>query len=302
MTPELAPPARQGAAEHARLLLRLMRVEKPLCASTFVFLGAWLSGQAGAMAEPRVFVGALAVFCITAFGFVINDVCDVAVDALGKPDRPLASALVSREVAIGLAAGLALAGLVLSLALGGAAAAIGVAATALSAVYSLRLKRTVLLGNASVALLVSAVLVFGAVVACTPAGEGAACALGGTVWVAAAITFSFILAQEALATLEDERDDRAVGYRTTATVLGPGRAAVLVRVLLLVFIAAALAPWLLGDAGVAYGAAVVVGSIVPVGVALWWLRSPLEKRRVDAAVRLMRYVWVTGFLPLGLLG
>jgi geranylgeranylglycerol-phosphate geranylgeranyltransferase len=282
--------ARRPSRMHA--LLRLMRVEKPLCATAFVFLGAWLAAPGGAFVSPRLLVAALAVFCITAFGFVVNDLCDVAVDTIGKPARPLPAGEVTPAAARTAALLLAAGGVLLSAALGPGPALFGAAATALSAAYSMRLKRTVLLGNACVALLVGAVLVFGAVVVAEPVPA---------VWIAAGITFSFIVAQEALFTLEDEHEDRAAGYRTTATVLGTARTARLVRALLLAFAGAALAPWVAGFAGGAYLVAMATCSIAPALVLWWWLRAPVAAARVSAAVRLSRLLWVTGFVPLALL-
>ena len=107
----------------------------------------------------------------------------------------------------------------------------------LSAAYSYRLKNTLLLGNAAVGLLVGAVIVFGAAMA----GGVTTAALA-----AAAMACCYITAQEVLFNLEDEADDRAAGLRTTATRLGVPRAAVLLRALLVVFIAVAMVPcaWL----------------------------------------------------------
>jgi geranylgeranylglycerol-phosphate geranylgeranyltransferase len=276
-----------------RTMARLMRVEKPLCATAFVFLGAWLGGApVAALAAPRMGLAAACIFFITAFGFVINDCCDWAVDTIGKPGRPLPSRQVSLRAARVYALALAAAGVACGLLLGGLPTLVAFAATALSAAYSYRLKSTLLLGNASVALLVSAVLVFGALVAgtTTPA-----------VWQAAGITFCYIVAQEALFTLDDEEEDRAAGLHTTATVLGTESAGRLVRALLLLFIAVAPLPWARGQAGAAYIVALAALSLAPAAVLWCWLCAPIDRARVARAVRLSRLVWLTSFLPLALL-
>jgi len=149
-----------------------------------------------------------------------------------------------------------------------------------------------LLGNMTVALLVASVLVFGALVAC---------GTNHTVWTAAGITFTYIVAQEALFTLEDEHEDRAAGLRTTATRLGTARTARLVRALLVLFALAALVPWVRGQASVAYAAALLVVSVAPAAMLWWWLRAPVQPLRVTRAVRLSRLLWVTSFVPLALL-
>ena len=293
MNNQSVPPIRaQQGIEAMRIALRLMRVEKPLCATSFAFLGAWLVAPLHMLWSARMLTAAACVGCITAFGFVINDCRDVAVDAIGRPERPLPAGRVKLSAAQALAYGLAAAGLLLGLALGSIPAMIAAGAVALSGWYSYQLKGTVLLGNLCVALLVAGVLVFGAVVA------------GGTtpsVWIAAAITFNFIAAQEVLFTLEDEDVDRAAGLTTTATLLGTTRTAWLVRALLAVFAVVGLVPWLTGIASRTYAAAFAALSIGPAALLYWWLRNPLSPARIARAVRWSRLLWVTGFVPLSLL-
>jgi 4-hydroxybenzoate polyprenyltransferase len=150
----------------------------------------------------------------------------------------------------------------------------------------------VLWGNACVALLVAAVLPFGALLAG---------AMPAPVWMAAGICFAYILAQEALFTLEDETADRAAGLRTTATVLGTEAAARLVRGLLATFFIVALSPWVAGQAPLLYAAMLAAVSLAPGLVLVAWLRSPVEPARVARAARLSRWIWLTSFLPLAML-
>jgi geranylgeranylglycerol-phosphate geranylgeranyltransferase len=279
--------------DRALALAQLMRIEKPLAATLYALLGAHLGAAPGALASARAYTAAAVVGLVTAFGFVINDYCDVAVDALGKPHRPIPSGRISRAAAGGFAWTLAAAALLVSATLGPGAAAVAAAAVALSAAYSLRLKSTLLLGNATVALLVSAVLAFGAMVS-----GGITVGVG----IAAAITFPYILGQEALFNMEDEDEDRAAGLRTTATQLGAERTRTLVCGLLLTFLATALAPWALGLASGGYLLALLVCVAAPTAGLLHLLRRPLSPCAVSRAVRLSRLLWVTSFVPLALLG
>jgi geranylgeranylglycerol-phosphate geranylgeranyltransferase len=281
------------ARGRALALMQLTRIEKPLGASLYALLGAYLGVGPDALVSARTYTAAAVVALVTAFGFVINDCCDVAVDALGKPQRPIPSGRISRLAAAAFAWTLAAAALLVSATLGPSAALFAAAAVAVSAAYSLRLKSTLLLGNAAVALLVAAVLAFGAMVA-----GGITVAVG----LAAAITFPYIVGQEALFNLEDEDEDRAAGLRTTATQLGTERTRALVCNLLLTFMATALAPWILGQASAVYLFALLVFVLGPTGVLLYLLRRPLSPRAVSRAVRLSRLLWATSFVPLTLLG
>jgi 4-hydroxybenzoate polyprenyltransferase len=176
--------------------------------------------------------------------------------------------------------------------IGTAALVIASLAIAASALYSWRWKNTLLLGNASVAVVVAAVLPFGAL------------ATGGItapVWIAALLTALFVLAQESLFTLEDEASDRAAGLATTATRLGPLRAARWVRRLFGAFAGVALLPWALGAASDAYALAVAALTVAPVLALIRLLREPVRAGAVAAAARASRYIWLTSFVPLGLL-
>ena len=291
-TRELAFTQRQLATGH--LLLQLMRFDRPLCAAALTLLGAWLAAppSSSTLWSAPVLLAACVVGLITAFGFVINDCCDLAVDALGKPGRPLPSGRISHTAATRVAWGLAGAGLLLALLLGRSATLFALGAIALGAAYSYRLKSTLLIGNATVAVLVGMVIVFGAVMA----GGATAAA-----WAAAAMAVCFFTAQEVLFNLEDEAQDRAAGLRTTATRLGPKGTARLLRGLMVLFMAVALLPVASGLAHGAYLAALVALTLAPVLVILFMLREPLGDAAVARAARLSRIVWLTSFVPLALL-
>ncbi len=278
----------------AALLLQLMRFDRPLCAAALTLLGAWLAAPASlsTLWSAPVLLAAGVVGLITAFGFVINDCCDLAVDTLGKPDRPLPSGRISHATAARFAWGLAGAGLLLALLLGRSAALFALGAIALSVAYSYRLKSTLLIGNATVAVLVGMVIVFGAVMAggATPAA-----------WLAAAMTVCYVTAQEVLFNLEDEAQDRAAGLRTTATRLGLKGTVRLLRGLLVLFMAVALLPVASGLAHGAYLPALGVLTLAPALVMLCVLREPLAEAAVARAARLSRIVWLTSFVPLALL-
>jgi 4-hydroxybenzoate polyprenyltransferase len=281
-----------GAGSRARALVELMRIEKPLATAAYALLGAWLGG-AGPPAAPRALLAALVVALVTAFGFVINDCRDLAVDRIGKPHRALPSGRVSLPAANRFAWALAAAAAAAGLALGPGPAAVALAALALSAAYSYRLKGTLLLGNAAIAVLVAAVLVFGAQVA----GR-----VTSAVLLAALITLPYIVAQEALFNLEDIDEDRRAGLATTATRLGPEATVRLVRALLVAFVALALLPVPLGRAAPAYLTAAACCAVAPAALLLGLLRGGAGSAdRVSRAVRWSRLVWVTSFLPLALL-
>jgi geranylgeranylglycerol-phosphate geranylgeranyltransferase len=276
----------------SRALAELVRIERPFGTTMYALLGAYLGTPAERLWSLPVWTAAIVVGLVTAFGFAINDCRDVHVDTLGRPQRPIPSGRISAGSAYAFAWLLAGAALAVSATLGLGAALFTLSATLMSAAYSYRLKDTVLLGNVAIGLLVAAVLVFGAMIA----GE-----LTPAVWIAAAMTFPYLVAQEALFNLEDQDEDARAGLRTTATGLGVEPTAALTRGILLVFMAAAVMPWLFGDASGAYLLAAAICLLTPATALLYLLRRPVAQAAVRHAARLSRLIWVTSFLPLGLL-
>lgn len=281
-----------GFGAGTRALLELTRFERPLAAAMYTLLGAFLGAPENGIPVARVSVAAVVVGMVTAFGFVINDYCDVPVDTIGRPHRPIPSGRVSLRAAAAFAWMLVVLALAISAFLGLRLAIVAAAAVALSAAYSYRLKSTLLLGNAAVALLVAAVLVYGA----SAAGE-----ITSAVGVAAAITFPYILGQEALFNVEDEEQDREAGLRTTATKLGMERGTRLVRMILWSFVAIALGPWALGQASLSYLLTLTILVLVPTAVMMRFIRPPVSREGIVQAAKWSRLVWLTSFIPLAML-
>lgn len=275
-----------------RSLLELTRFERPVGAAMYALLGAFLGAPEGGLPPARVSIAAAVVGMVTAFGFVINDYCDVPVDSIGRPQRPIPSGRVSRRTAGAFAWVLVGLALMISGFLGLRLAGITAAALVLSGAYSYRLKSSLLLGNATVALLVAAVLLFGALAA----GE-----ITPAVVAAAAMVFPYILGQEALFNVEDEEQDREAGLRTTATILGLERGAWLVRIILWSFIVIALAPWVVGHGTLSYLVALTVLVLAPTVLILHFIRRPVSREGIVHAAKWSRLVWVTSFLPLAML-
>jgi len=273
-------------------LVEMTRPTKPLAAALFTLLGAYLAAPAAQVVSLPALSAASVVFLVTAFGLVVNDCYDIAVDRVGKPDRPLPSGRVSMRLAAAFAALLALGALALSASLGWGLALIALGAVALSWGYSYRLKNTVLFGNASVAVLVVASILYGALAVGAP---------GTAVWTAAAVSFPYVTAQEGLFNLEDEDEDRAAGLHTTATCLGGEGTARLIRAILALFIVAALAPGVFGFAPAAYVAAALVLLALPAAFFIHLLRTPLSRTAVVRTAKLSRLVWAASFVPFALL-
>lgn len=270
---------------------RLMRVDRGVAAALYVPVGISLSTGRAAVSLRDAVVAMLVVALLTWFGNAINDVTDRHVDALSRPERPIPSGVVSAQVAARFAWTLAAAGMALSITLGTRAAVVAAVALVLAAAYSLRLKGTLLAGNAAVGLCVGAVMVFGGVVA----GHVTPPILWG-----AAMTAIYCTTQEVLFNIEDEDGDRRAGQATTAARLGRGRAIRVHRLLAIAFVCVALAPVGASPGAVAYLWAVTLCAVAPTIIVLALLARATESR-IATAARWSRVTWVAGVIPLLLL-
>jgi geranylgeranylglycerol-phosphate geranylgeranyltransferase len=158
------------------------------------------------------------VTAITAGGNVFNDLCDLEIDRINRPDRPLPSGRVTPRTAGALAGALFAAGLVLTVPCGLPCIIIAVANSLILVAYARSLKRTVFLGNAAVSYLSASIYPFGGALAGIPAMV--------LTLPLAGITFLAMLSRELLKDAEDVPGDSVAGARTVPIVYGVKRTVV----------------------------------------------------------------------------
>lgn len=274
-----------------RAVGRLIRWENCVAVGLTTMLGAHLGG--GALTS-RGLLAASTVMILHAAGTALNDRCDVAVDRLARPERPLPSGRLSLRFAERLSVGLALAGLGLAATLGWVALAVAGLVVVASTAYAVRLKNTVLLGNLTVAGLSAATVPFGA----TVVGEWSvptAAVQGGV------LILAYMVAYEVLKCLQDIVSDAAGGIRTIATSWGAPAARATAVAALALFAAVALQPLVAGSASTAYGIAVMLPLACVLGAVLsaYLVPPPLAW---DRAVGWLKVGWFVSLPALGLLG
>lgn len=193
---------------------RLVRLSNSLPASVLVLAGGYL--VTGWPLSIRVWIAALAMWCVTGFGYASNDYFDQAEDSINKPDRPLPARRLPALFAAALSGFLALAALGLSARLGWRELVVASTVLILLTLYNLRLKATPGGGNVLIATLAGGTLITGAV-----AERGFTSPATAPVLLPAALLTLFIAAREVLKTLEDVEGDQAAGKMTVAVRLGP---------------------------------------------------------------------------------
>ncbi|MDI9633033.1 MAG: geranylgeranylglycerol-phosphate geranylgeranyltransferase [Methanolinea sp.] len=154
----------------------------------------------------------LVVFLVTAGGNAINDYCDVEIDRINRPDRPIPSGEVNRASVPVYSAALFLSGIAASFAMNYLCVAIAALNSALLVWYAVSLKRTAGAGNAAISYLTASIFVFGA----ASAGAGAVV----RVIPLAVVTFLAMLARELWKDAEDLEGDAAAGASTLPVRMG----------------------------------------------------------------------------------
>lgn len=270
----------------------IMRLRACLVAAGYVLLGAYVATEDGSWLSVQTCMAALVVALIFGAAFVYNDVEDELADSLNVPDRPIPSKRLSRQSAIWFAIALTIVALTTVAWLSSWLILVTIAYVILSALYSRRLKGTVLVGNLTVALLIGSIPIYGGI---------ASGNVSDKLIVAALMVFLFSLAQEILCTLEDVDGDRGAGLRTTATYFGHSTSLRLYQFVAVIFVVVSLLPWHLGLVTRDFLYAVIVCTVVPTLVAALSLGPEATAHRLRLSADTMRVVWWTSVIPFVLL-
>jgi geranylgeranylglycerol-phosphate geranylgeranyltransferase len=269
----------------------LLRLSNSFSASLLVLLGADLA--TGWPLSWRVWLSALVMWLITAYGYVSNDCTDLAEDRINKPDRPLPAGLVTPAFARALAWLLALGGGLLSLPLGWRESLVAVTVLGLLTLYNLYLKSMPGSGNGLIALLAGGTLYTGGIAALGFQRQGLE-----VVALPALLLSTFVAARELIKTLEDLPGDRQAGRTTLATWLGGrlvlGWVAALSALLLMLSTGALL--WL--GYSLLFWWAVMLGVQAPLLFSLVYLWPDQRPQRVSRCLALLKGSYFVGMLAL----
>ena len=279
----------------------LLRLVRPLNVVMF-FAGVALGGLLAA--GPSAFVGregralALAMASAALIGAganAINDVFDLAIDRVNRPDRPLPAGVLSVRAARllwGIASGV---GIGLSVWLSPLHVAIAVGSVALLYGYSAWLKGTALLGNLAVAAVLGLAILYGGL-AVAPAGAPAGWSVA---LLGAAFAFGSTLAREVAKDIEDAAGDATGGARTLPLVAGP-RVAVWVAVAAVGATLASFPLALAAGLGADFFALGLpaAGLLLAAAWALLGAPNALLRRRAGTASALLKAAMIAGILAL----
>jgi geranylgeranylglycerol-phosphate geranylgeranyltransferase len=192
---------------------RITRPHNSIAAGLAALIGYLVA--TGTLTVPSLLLAVIVAF-ITAGGNVVNDVYDIEIDRINRPDRPIPSGRITLDGARTFAGLLFIGGIALATLTTTLCLAIALINTVVLIIYAAWLKRTPMLGNVAVAYLAASIFLFG----------GAFAGFAGLVQnlPLAGITALATVARELLKDAEDIDGDTAGGAHTLPMIIGIRRA------------------------------------------------------------------------------
>lgn len=259
-----------------RDVLALTRPANVLLAALSILTGALLTHvwQPASAVALACLSGAL----IVAAGNIMNDVIDVGIDRINKPQRPLPAGRLNASAMLVLSIILFALGVFLSIFINLLSLFISVFAVTSLVAYNVRLKKTCFWGNLTVSFVSALAFLYGA---------SAVGRWKGAVFPAL-FAFLFHLGREIIKDMEDSRGDMVHAARTLPIVYGRRVALFVVTAIYVLLIATTFLPYWMHFYNVYYLWAVVPGvDLVLVGViwSLWRAREPAALHRISVVLK-----------------
>lgn len=222
--------------------VELSRPLNSMMAAVFVAVVIFMTGQPDL---TLILVASSVVVTLTAAGNVINDYYDKDIDAINKPDRPIPSKRIQKEIALLFGVILFGAGIIMAGLLNPFAFIISLVNSALLVAYALRLKKIGFIGNLVVSYLAGSTFLFaGAVV-----NTFYAWSIGAVLFVSA---FFVTGGREIAKDMEDMKGDKRSGAETLPIMLGMKRSAQIALAFLGIVVLLSPAPYIIGLFGIGY--------------------------------------------------
>ena len=271
--------------------LRLIRTPNCLLAMVGVWLGAFLT--VGEVFPAGWVAVGWAAFLACAGGNALNDILDLEIDRINRPRRVLVRGALSRRYALWVAT-TAMAASILIAAFSDLEVLIVVlSASALLALYNLKLKRWPLIGNAAIGILAGMTFIAGGLAVAPERTFD----LPGPL-IPAVFAFLMHLVREIVKDIEDIGGDRAVGIVTLPQIVGYRFAAGIAFVLFIALALLSLVPLLAGWFGRTYGLIVIFIVDLPIALLLFFIWLDQSRRLLSAGSFCLKLAMIVGVVAL----
>ena len=178
-----------------------------------VVVGARVMGGESPAAD--LLLSATATFLVCAVGNIVNDVLDIDIDRINRPERVLPRGVMTVSHAVGVAMTFFIMSMALALTVSLVFFALAMAVSGLLLLYNLHFKRWPLVGNAVIALMASLTLITGGMVV----SPSRAVTIHGAL-LPALFAFLLHMVREIVKDVEDIEGDSRAGVATLAVQVG----------------------------------------------------------------------------------
>lgn len=221
-------------------------------------------------------------------GMVINDIFDIEIDRINKPQRPLPSGTIDKFDAMMFYAGISGAGLIMSAYSTRTAFIIAFVAVPIIFLYSQRFKSKPLIGNLIVGGLTGLAFVYG----------GAAVGNIQKAIIPAVFAFLINVGREIVKDMEDVEGDKEHGAITFPVKYGMKKSATLATVFLTAVILSTVVPFLFGMYGLTYFIAVNVGVNAVVAYTLYSLWKDQSTKNLNTLSTILKWDMLVGLVAI----
>jgi geranylgeranylglycerol-phosphate geranylgeranyltransferase len=217
-------------SKQLRAYIQLSRPVNVFITFVCILVACWIAGGMVSSWLLLFFAG-LTGALVAAGANAINDAFDIDIDRINRPDRPLPSGALTVRDARRMWLVVSLTAIVINLFLNTAALLVVILSIVLLAVYSARLKRTVLVGNVVIGLMTGMAFIYGGMV--VGHGERAL--------VPAIFAFLINLTRELVKDIEDREGDQKEQAKTLPVQYGVVPTLLLATTSLLILVGATIA-------------------------------------------------------------
>ena len=262
--------------------LKLARPANLVLVGTVVLIASTLFPEYPSIWE--VFLTIICATFITAAGNALNDMCDIEIDRINKPNRPLPSGKITMKGAKIFMITMFILGNIAGLILGFWSLFISLfIATGLLFWYAYRLRHVALIGNVVVAFLSALTFLFAAQVF----GD---MKLG---YVPFVLTFILSVIREIVKDLEDLDGDKAHDSRTLPVVTGETPTRIMAGIITVLFIPLVPIPYVAGMFGKWFFFLGTIGVIIPmliIMIQLFQVRRAINYYQIASALKIVMFI------------
>lgn len=270
-------------------LIQMTRLHTGMQAVAYLLLSKYLTDHQTKFMGAHVVMGGIVVISTVAFGFVIDDIRDLATDRILKPNNAIPSGRVSHGSAILLAILFASCSIFVASSLGEIFFVITLVNLLLCFSYAYFLRNSAVLSIFIIAYLSGSIVIFGSALA------GGIRILTGFIFL---LTFLFTCAQEILYSVIDHDADQMYNVHTPATVLGINNSLKLFIFFLLLTILVTLFLGVMAHTSSYFEILMIPCTILPLVSAIMVIAKSSSENRTNIASKILYITRILSFIAL----